>query len=368
MLSISRLSYQIGDKVVLDEVALDLQQGEVLGLLGPSGSGKTSLARVITGLYKPSVGEIELEGKDLSNVPACNRPIAYQQQGFPLYPHMTVIQNVQVALERTAMARSHKPRLVEDIMVAVGIPSALWFRKPDNLSGGEAQRVAFAKALLKQSRLLILDEPFSNLNKEYRLQLGQLIRDRIHDRAQGCLYISHDEHDLILVSDRVAVMENGRISQAAGIQNLLQGPNTARAAGIASELGLQWLAVSEWLAVTSSTNPITDSLPHGTDRIAWRPEDAEIFVADTQLQPKLSQVYAEIPATIKRAVVVGRRCYFSVAVPTPQQKRELWCVTWDRYSQDAPAFDGKQVRIRIPQDRLLYLDKNDQVNNCQIRS
>ncbi|WP_295879785.1 ABC transporter ATP-binding protein [uncultured Thiohalocapsa sp.] len=358
MLILDSLSFGFRARRILNNVSLSVAPGEIVGLFGPSGSGKSTLARVVAGLLVPDSGRIRLHGESLGGIPAAMRPVGFLQQGFPLYPHMTVLENVEVSVEvRTPGKATRATAVLEQL----DLPERIWHRKPESLSGGEAQRVALAKVLAKDCRALLLDEPFSNLNKELRLALGQLVRESVRERQLPCIYISHDEHDLMLTADRIAVMEGGRLIQAEPIERLVQSPCTARAAGIALEVGLQWLPLAS-VVKQAAVSGVAEGgqLPEACARVAWRADDAS-FISRRPHRESTEPGALVIGVTVDRVVSVGRRRFLALCVADDTSARMLWAsVTSDRLG-DGFAGEGAQAALHIPADRVLLLDAQDRV-------
>jgi putative spermidine/putrescine transport system ATP-binding protein len=210
-LRIRSLRKSFGANEVLRGIDLDVRTGEFLTLLGPSGSGKTTLLRIIAGFESPTGGEMLLRGRDISRLSPSERGLGMVFQQYALFPHMTVAENVAYGLRMRGWDRGKVSQRVSEMLEIVGLPQ-LSDRKPRQLSGGQQQRVAFARALAYEPQLLLMDEPLGALDRSLRLQLEEEIK-RVH-RQMGTtvIYVTHDQEEALVLSDRIAIMEDGRFA------------------------------------------------------------------------------------------------------------------------------------------------------------
>lgn len=211
----------------VDGLSLALEDGEILALLGPSGCGKTTTLRLIAGFEWPDDGEIFVAGRLVAgpgaHVAPEHRKVGMVFQDYPLFPHMTVAQNVAFGLHR--MGRKEAMRRAGEMLALVGL-EGMGNRYPHQLSGGQQQRVALAQALAPQPSLLLLDEPFSNLDAAFRGELRQLVRRVLKEVSATALLVTHDQKEAFSVADRVAVMAAGRIEQVGTPYELYTSPRT----------------------------------------------------------------------------------------------------------------------------------------------
>lgn len=213
-LMIKKLKKRFGDFIALDDVSLEVQEGEFVGLLGPSGSGKTTLLRIIAGLETADEGEIYLQGVDASGKPVRERKIGFVFQHFALFKHMTVFENIAFGL------RIKRPKLpwneiltkVEDLLNLVHLKGNE-YKYPSELSGGQRQRVALARVLAIEPQFMLLDEPFGSLDAKVRKELRRWLR-KLHDSTGlTTIFVTHDQEEAMEVSDRVAIIDQGRVIQ-----------------------------------------------------------------------------------------------------------------------------------------------------------
>ncbi|MBS0023159.1 ABC transporter ATP-binding protein [Microbacterium paraoxydans] len=223
-----------GSTTVLHGVDLDIAPGEFVSLLGPSGCGKTTLLRVLAGLEGAEGGAVLLGGADVSRVPTNKRDIGMVFQSYSLFPHLRVADNTAFGLRRRGVGKAEAGRRSLDALALVGL-AELADRFPHQLSGGQQQRVALARALVTEPRVLLLDEPLSALDAKVRVQLRDEIR-RIQLRLGiTTVFVTHDQEEALAVSDRIAVMNSGRIEQIGTPEELYTAPSTA---GVAAFVGL----------------------------------------------------------------------------------------------------------------------------------
>jgi iron(III) transport system ATP-binding protein len=227
---ITGLTMRYGDVAAVEVLSLDVAPGELVALLGPSGCGKTTTLRLVAGFLKPEAGEIWVGDRCLSSatsvVPPERRRMAMIFQSYALWPHMTVAQNVAYGLRfKDDVSRGDRERRVAEILKAVQL-TGFEARYPGELSGGQQQRVAVARALVVEPEILLLDEPLSNLDANLREEMRFEIR-RLHEAfAITTLYVTHDQAEAMVISDRVAVLERGRVAQVGTPEDLFRRPRS----------------------------------------------------------------------------------------------------------------------------------------------
>jgi iron(III) transport system ATP-binding protein len=233
-LKLSGVSKRFGDYLAVDDIHLELQSGEFVSLLGPSGCGKTTTLRMIAGFVDPTLGTIEMDDQILSSpagsVPPDRRQMSMIFQSYAIWPNMTVEQNVAFGLELRKIAKAEVKRRVGEMLEVVHM-NHLADRYPAELSGGQQQRVALARAIVIRPKVLLLDEPLSNLDATLREEMRFEIR-RLHDEFHvTTVYVTHDQAEAMVTSDRIAVMNQGRIEQVDRPRALYNQPKTRFVAG-----------------------------------------------------------------------------------------------------------------------------------------
>lgn len=237
-LALTALSKSFGSFTAVDGVDLDLSAGSFTALLGPSGCGKSTTLQMITGLLAPDAGRIELDGADLSATPTERRPVSLVFQKPLLFPHLSVGQNIAFGLRMHRVPRAEIGDRVHAVLRQVQL-DGLAARRPHELSGGQEQRVALARALVLRPSLLLLDEPFSQLDASLRAEMRALVRE-LHD-ASGVttLFVTHDQAEAIEIADRIVVMLDGAVEACGTPEELYAAPPTlatARFLGTGNEL------------------------------------------------------------------------------------------------------------------------------------
>jgi len=222
-LRVAGVTRRFGETTALAGIDLDVRKGEMLTLLGPSGSGKTTLLKVIAGFEVPDDGEVFLAGRNVTLAPPARRDIGMVFQNYALFPHLTVAQNIAFPLEMRKVARAERDRRVQEALALVDLPG-LGARLPRQLSGGQQQRVALARAIVFGPSLLLLDEPFGALDRKLREQMQLEVR-RLQRRLDlTAVFVTHDQEEALILSDRIAVMEGGRLSQLGSPQEIHRRP------------------------------------------------------------------------------------------------------------------------------------------------
>lgn len=213
----------------LDDVSLDIVEGELFTLLGPSGCGKTTTLRYIAGFEKPTSGTSDFLGQDFTSIPPFRRNIGMVFQSYALFPHLSIFENVAYVLRIRKLPKRELEERVNRIIQLVGLEKTQK-RKPSELSGGQQQRIALARALVYEPKLLLLDEPLSNLDAKLRVYMREEIR-RIQQQARvTTIYVTHDQEEALSISDRIAVMHAGKVSQVGPPDEIYEDPVSIRVA------------------------------------------------------------------------------------------------------------------------------------------
>lgn len=283
LLELTGLRKEFGDVVAVDDVSLSVGDGEFITFLGPSGSGKTTTLMMVAGFQKATHGSMTLAGQPLDPLPPYSRNIGMVFQHYALFPHMTVSKNVAFPLEMRKIAGSEISRRVDDVLKLVGLPDH-GERYPKQLSGGQQQRVALARAMVFEPRLLLMDEPLGALDKNLREHM-QIEIMRLHrDLGITVLYVTHDQEEALVMSDRIVVFNEGGIEQVGTPNELYENPGTRFVAGFIGETNFvngQISSVSKDMAQLDGPAVMrgraADGLSKGASAtIAVRPERMQI--------------------------------------------------------------------------------------------
>ncbi|MGE0802039.1 MAG: ABC transporter ATP-binding protein, partial [Lautropia sp.] len=224
VVSVRDLRKVYGPVVAVDDVSLDVRRGEFLTLLGPSGSGKTTVLGIIAGLIAPTRGTLRLSGEDVTDLPSNLRNIGVVFQSYALFPHMTVAENIAFPLKMHKVPGAEIPARVAQMLQTVQLGD-LGDRRPAQLSGGQQQRVALARALVFKPTVLLMDEPLSALDRKLRQQMQLEIKQLQRALALTIVCVTHDQEEALAVSDRIAVMNRGRIEQIGAPEQLYERPS-----------------------------------------------------------------------------------------------------------------------------------------------
>ena len=224
-LSLRGLHKSFGSTVAVDGVDLEVRRGEFVTLLGPSGSGKTTTLRMIAGFMSPSGGSIEIDGRDMTRTPPYRRDVGMVFQNYALFPHMTAAQNVAFPLRMRGRPRAEIKRRVDEALGLVKLGD-LGARYPRQLSGGQQQRVALARAVVFEPRLLLMDEPLGALDRKLRKSLQLEIIRVSRQLGATVLYVTHDQEEALMMSDRIAIFSAGRIEQLGTGDDLYDRPTS----------------------------------------------------------------------------------------------------------------------------------------------
>jgi len=230
LLEVERLKKHFvhAEGAAVERVSLAVGEGELLALLGPSGCGKTTTLRMIGGFETPDAGRIVMEGRDITRLPPEARGIGFVFQDYALFPHLNVLDNVKFGLRD--LSRAQADARAREMLAMVGL-SGLEGRKPHQLSGGQQQRVALARSLAVKPRLILLDEPFSNLDARMRVETRQEVRRLLKESGSAGILVTHDQEEALALADRIAVMERGRVVQVGTPDEIYHNPATAFVAG-----------------------------------------------------------------------------------------------------------------------------------------
>ena len=294
-----------GSTTVLHGVDLALEAGELVCLLGPSGCGKTTALRCIAGLETVTSGRVSIGAEEVTDVPVNRRDIGMVFQQYSLFPHLTVAQNVQFGLDMRRVARPERRTRVGEMLEVVGL-TALAERFPHELSGGQQQRVALARALVTRPRALLLDEPLSALDAKVRVRLRDEIRAIQTELGMTTVFVTHDQEEALAISDRVAVMEAGRIAQLGSPEELYRRPASAFVAdfvGLSNRLDGE--LVGDRVHVRGAALPLVAE-PAGSTGVAGARVTAYVRPEHVRLTPAPGALgSAEVPARAATVVSSG---------------------------------------------------------------
>ena len=288
-ITLNGLSRRFGSVLAVDRVALEIADGELFTLLGPSGCGKTTLLRLIAGFHRPDAGRILFDAREVTDLPPYARNIGMVFQNYALWPHMTVFQNIAYGLRLRGLRGATLEARVAEGLRTVNL-SGLGARYPGQLSGGQQQRVALVRALVLSPDILLLDEPLSNLDAKIRVQVRSEIRALQQELGITTVYVTHDQEEALSLSDRVAVMRDGRVLQLGPPRELYEQPRTRFVADFVGTNnlvpGVVIEAAGETVTVDTALGRFRARSPEGGQRLgvgrpsvlAIRPENMTVGV------------------------------------------------------------------------------------------
>jgi putative spermidine/putrescine transport system ATP-binding protein len=305
-LSLTHLIKQFGTHAAVHDVTLEVQDGELMCLLGPSGCGKTTTLRMIGGFLTPDSGDIQIAGQTVVALPPERRPTAMVFQRYNLWPHMTVAGNIAFGLKLRHMSGDAIDQKIKDVLALVGLPGSAK-KYPHQLSGGEQQRVAVARALVLEPQILLLDEPFSNLDARLRVHMREEVKQLQRKVGITTVFVTHDQEEALTIADRIAVMKDGILQQVDTPAALYARPQTLFVADFIGAMNL----------ISAKGLPGGGGVEAGSWRLAvpgarW-PEGTEVTVA---VRPEDLVASPEgVPAIVRRVINLGH--YLQVLLDSP---------------------------------------------------
>ena len=274
------ITKRYGSVTAIDDVSLDIKDNEFFALLGPSGCGKTTLLRTLAGFETPQAGRVIVAGQDVTHTPARNRPLNLMFQSYALFPHMSVERNIAYGLEMERLPRAEIATRVADVLDSAQL-GAFANRRPDQLSGGQRQRVALARALVKRPKVLLLDEPLSALDKKLREEMQLELKRLQAEVGITFLIVTHDQEEALVMADRVAVLNAGRLAQVGTPQELYEHPNSRFVAGFIGVMNfLDGTATPQGVEVPDAGLLRGANDASGAASIAVRPERVMLLDSD----------------------------------------------------------------------------------------
>ncbi|MBS1165078.1 MAG: transporter nucleotide binding/ATPase protein [Proteobacteria bacterium] len=378
-IKITNARKQFGRAEILQRIDLDIQAGEFLTLLGPSGCGKSTLLRMIAGFDQLSSGSIQIGDREITRLPPKKRDVAMVFQSYALYPHMTVAKNIGMPLEMSRLSfRQRLPgsrlfsRQVREIHreIAQTVDKVagqldlkpLLDRKPAQLSGGQRQRVAVGRAIVRQPSVFLMDEPLSNLDAKLRIQLREEISDLHRRTGITFLYVTHDQTEAMAMSNRVAVMQSGRIVQCAKPQEIYNRPSELAVARFVGSVAINELPVTvasgDILLAQRSLKLRAAEAPNDACTLALRPESLEAVSHDEEADFTLPLLHVEFSGS-----EVTLRCDAS-ALGTDRIRVQMRAERFERLRGEGAIED--QVALRILAQNALLFSRTGQLMPAQL--
>jgi len=310
-ISIRGVDLSYGPSRILRDVSIEVAPGELFAFLGPSGCGKTTLLRLIAGFAQADRGTVEVGGRDIGGLPPWKRDVGMVFQSYALWPHMSVRRNVAFGLEERRLPRAEVERRVDAALERVGL-AALGERKPSQLSGGQQQRVAVARTIAIEPKVLLLDEPLSNLDAKLRVQVRRELRDLQKRLGITTIFVTHDQEEANTICDRIAVMNEGVVQQVGTPIELYARPANLFVAGFLGSANMLDGGLVEGGRAFETRGGARMDVPAGTvvpasAKLVFRPQDAALGPARDDARG-LSGVVVHrefLGATVRYGVAMG---------------------------------------------------------------
>ena len=310
-----RLRKNYGEVVAVDDIDLEIYEGEFFSLLGPSGSGKTTVLRMIAGFELPTGGAVLLEGSDVSQLAPYDRDVNTVFQDYALFPHMSVLENIEYGLKVKRIAKSDRRRRAYEMLEAVRLAD-YGERRPNQLSGGQRQRIALARALVNHPKVLLLDEPLGALDLKLREEMQVELKSIQHEVGITFVFVTHDQGEALSMSNRIAVFTQGRIEQVGTPREIYENPATSFVAGfvgtsnvLSSERSQQLLGVSEPHSIRPERLRLLHGDALGDDiAVAGVVSDIQYLGADCRVRVQLddgASMIASVPSDGLAGVAIG---------------------------------------------------------------
>src|SRR6185369_16901642 len=274
------VSKDFGGACVVDDLSLEIRDGEFVVLLGPSGCGKTTTLRMLAGLETVTSGEIYIGGERVNDVPTQHRDLAMVFQSYALYPHMTIAENIGYPLRVRKIEKNERADRVNRVAAMLEIESLL-DRKPRQLSGGERQRVALARAIVREPRAYLMDEPLSNLDARLRVQMRGELKRLQHELGTTTIYVTHDQAEAMTLASRVAVMKKGRLQQFETPMNIYNHPANRFVAEFVGSPSMNFIdgEISAGTFVSEALRMAVNTEVAGRVTMGIRPEHIEVLTS-----------------------------------------------------------------------------------------
>lgn len=319
IISFQGVDKRFGHVTAVDRVSFDIKRGEFFSLLGPSGCGKTTLLRMVAGFEIPDDGEIMIDGQPMSATPPNRRPVNMVFQSYAIFPHLDVRGNIAFGMRKSGLSKTELDRRIDEVLELIKLPG-YGSRGASELSGGQRQRVALARALIKQPKVLLLDEPLGALDKKLREQMQIELRQLQQQIGITFLFVTHDQEEALTLSDRIAVMSEGKVMEIASPGKLYESPGSRFVADFIGSMNFFEATISgaedsririDATGLGSIHVAKADALANKGDKVwvAIRPEKFKPLFADPQAGSNT------VAGTMGPSAYLGDRSHFYVHLP-----------------------------------------------------
>jgi len=360
-IDIRNVTKRFGPVVAVNNVSIEVPRGEFFSLLGPSGCGKTTLLRMLAGFESPSDGEIYIDGAPMSPVPPHLRPTNMVFQNYAIFPHLNVWQNIAYGLRKDRLSKEEMRKRVDELLEMIKLPG-YGDRRSNQLSGGQRQRVALARALIKRPKVLLLDEPLGALDKKLREEMQIELRELQQTVGITFLFVTHDQEEALTMSDRIAVMLDGRVMQVADPHTLYELPSSAFVANFIGSMNF----LRGQVRVREGKNLVIDTDGFGSvttsgERADFASEGDKVLVA---VRPEKLNLYSErkngaqVEGAVATSAYLGDRSHYYVRISGCEKPIAVAAQNYDRHVEGYLS-EGVPVWLGWSAESLIVLPRNE---------
>lgn len=342
-----------GDKTIIDGLSLMVNPGEFFTLLGPSGCGKTTLLRMIIGFNTIEGGEIKVDGNVINNIPVNKRNMGMVFQNYAIFPHMSVKENVAFGLKNRGLSKQEIENKIEEILDIVKIDEYK-DRMPDKLSGGQQQRVALARAIVIHPQVLLMDEPLSNLDAKLRVEMRNAIKNIQQKVGITTVYVTHDQEEALAVSDRIAVMNEGKIQQIGTPRQIFERPLNVFVSN--------FIGISNILEATIGINGEEKNINFGNNYIVKMDnlrddikENLKVLVSVRPHEFIISEKEEGIKGIVKGSMFLGLNTHYFVEL---EDGKDIEVIQDSDLGDTIP--NGTRINLEVKSNKINVFDDNSQ--------
>ena len=359
-ISIQNVNKFFGNFQAINDVSMDIGQGEFFSLLGASGCGKTTLLRMLAGFESTSSGEIYIDGQPTSDVPPHHRPVNMVFQSYAIFPHLNVADNIAYGLRKQKLSKAQRMEMVDEMLDLIKL-SGYGGRKANELSGGQRQRIALARALILRPKVLLLDEPLGALDKQLREQMQLELRALQRQVGITFVFVTHDQEEALTLSDRIAVMSGGQVLQVDTPAGLYETPHSREVASFIGNMNffrgtVRRNGASEGAVDTEGLGSIPVPLenltkPDGTPvQVALRPE--KIALSETKPDGAVHAVEGKI----SNAAYLGERSHYYINIDGKDEPVAVSSQNLSRMTGASASLAGSSMWLSWSPDAVVILD------------
>ena len=358
-ISIQKVDKYFGSFQAIDDISMDIAQGEFFSLLGASGCGKTTLLRMLAGFESTTSGEIFIDGQPMSDVPPHHRPVNMVFQSYAIFPHLNVADNIAYGLRKQKLPKARRMEMVDEMLDLIKLPG-YGSRKANELSGGQRQRIALARALILRPKVLLLDEPLGALDKQLREQMQLELRALQRQVGITFVFVTHDQEEALTLSDRIAVMQGGQVLQVDTPAGLYEAPRTREVASFIGNMNFFRGTVRRNGAAMGAVEAEglgTIEVP--VDRLK-KPDGAAVEVALRPEKFTLSETRPDngpaVEGKISNTAYLGERSHHYIRIPGKDEPVAVSTQNFSPVSGGSASSDAP-VWLSWSPDALVILDK-----------